>query len=58
MAGRNDLIDEVGPIVWPILLEDVDQDEVEFVDQSTLAFQTIFRRGGLDDEVDDEIADA
>ena len=32
MAGRNNLVDEVGPVVRPILLKNIDQDQVELVD--------------------------
>ena len=42
MTRRDDLIDEGGPIVGPILLQDGYQDKVEFVDKSTLTFEALF----------------
>lgn len=42
MAGRNDFVDERRPVVWPLLLEDRDKDEVEFVKESSLGLQSFF----------------
>jgi hypothetical protein len=44
--------------VRPFLLEDGDEDEVQLVQQGTLGAQALFGAGELDDEVDDEVANA
>lgn len=56
MAGRDDLVDEGGPIVGPFLLEDGDKDEIELVKKRFLALQTFLRARTLDDEAYDEVS--
>lgn len=58
MARLNDLVDEGGPVVWPLLLQNRDQDQVQFVQESTFAAEFLLGAGILDDEIDDEVADA
>ena len=55
MACRNDFVDKVGPIVWPLLLEDRDQDQIEFSNQCTVAFQLLVGIRILDNEIDDKV---
>jgi hypothetical protein len=57
MAGRNDLVDEGGPLVRPILLQDRDKDKVQLVQKRTFVVEALFGAGELDNEVDDEVAD-
>ena len=42
----------------PFLLEYRDENEVELIQEGPLRFQGLLRRGTLDDEVDDKVADA
>ncbi|MBE7179919.1 MAG: hypothetical protein INR71_01720 [Terriglobus roseus] len=42
----------------PLLLEDGDEDEVELVEEGALLPEALFGLRRLDDEVDDEVADA
>ena len=42
MAGRDDLIDERGPVMRPFLLEDTDQGKVELVKECSLRFEALF----------------
>lgn len=58
MAGLNDLVDESRPVVRPFLLEDGDEDEIELVEQGSLRSQGLLGAGALQDEGDDEVADA
>ena len=44
--------------MWPFLFQDVDKDEVEFVNKGTIVLQALFRVRIRDNAVDDEIADA
>lgn len=43
MTGGDDFIDKGRPVVWPLLLEDGDENEVELVEQSLLLAQRLFR---------------
>lgn len=58
MAGGNYLIDEVGPVVRPLLLQNGDQDQVEFVDQCAFGSELFLGAGIFDDEIDDKIANS
>lgn len=58
MAGGDDLVDEGGPVVRPLLLQDGDEDQVEFVEKGAFGAKLLLRAGVLDDEIHDEIADA
>jgi hypothetical protein len=58
VTRRDDLVDEGGPVVRPFLLEDRDEDEVELVQQGAVGAAAVVVVGELDDEVDDEVADA
>ena len=42
----------------PLLLEDLDEDQVELVDEALLAAQRLLVRARLDDDADDKVADA
>lgn len=42
MAGGDDLVDKGGPVVWPLLLEDGDEYQVELIDERALALQAFF----------------
>ncbi len=57
MARRHDLVDERGPVVWPLLLQHGHEDEIQLVQQGLLSLQRVFGAGALDDELDDEVAD-
>lgn len=41
----------------PFLLEDRDEDEVEFVEKGPLSLQRLLRRGALDDVVNHKVTD-
>lgn len=43
MARRDDLIDESWPVMRPFLLQNGDQDQVEFVQESALSLQALLR---------------
>jgi hypothetical protein len=58
VARLNDLVDECGPVVWPLLLQNRDQDQIQFVQESAFAAEFLLGAGVLDDEIDDEVADA
>ena len=58
MAGGDDFVDEGGPVVRPLLLEDRDKDEVELIEEGSLGFEGFFGAGGLDDEADHEVANS
>ena len=58
MAGRDDLVDERGPVVWPLHLQYVDQSHVQLVEERALLADAFFAVRTLDDEVYDEVADA
>lgn len=42
----------------PLLLEDGDEDKIQFVQKGSFGFERFFRAGGLDYEADDEISDS
>lgn len=54
----NNLVDECGPVVWPLLLQNRDQDQIQFVQESAFAAEFLLGAGVLDDEIDDEVTDA
>lgn len=56
MAGGDDFGDKSWPVVWPFLLQHGYEDEIELVYEGSLALERLFGTGGLDDEVDDEVA--
>lgn len=58
VAGGDDLVDEGGPVVRPLLLEDGNEDEVKLVEQSLLLTQRLFGARALDDEVDNEVSNS
>lgn len=58
VASSNDLVDKGGPVMWPFLLQDGNEDEVELVQQGSLASKTFLAAGGLDDNVHHKIADS
>jgi hypothetical protein len=55
MARRNDLVDEGRPVMWPFLLQDGNEDQVELVQESTFGPKAFLGLGAFDDEVDNEI---
>jgi hypothetical protein len=42
MAGGNNFVDEGRPVMRPLLLQDRDKDEIEFVKESSLRFKRFF----------------
>ena len=58
MAGGDDLIDEVGPIVRPLLLQNGDQDQIQLVDQRAFGSKFLLGARIFDDEIDDEISNS
>ena len=42
MARGNDLIDECRPVVRPFLFEDRNENEIELVEESSLALEALF----------------
>ncbi len=42
MTGGNNFVDEGRPIMGPFLLQDGNKDEVEFVEEGSLRFQSFF----------------
>lgn len=57
MTGRDDFGDKGRPVMRPFLLEDGHQNEVEFIEESSLALELLFGLGVFDDTVDDEVPD-
>ena len=56
MACRDNLVDERWPVVWPFLLQDRNEDEVELVEKGSLTAKTLFCIGGLDNDAHNEVA--
>jgi hypothetical protein len=56
MARGDDLIDEGGPVMRPLLLENRHQDQIQFVQEGALSTELLFGSGVLDNEVDDEVS--
>ena len=57
--GRPDNIGyEGGPVLGPLVLENVNEDHVEFGDVDFLLFDQLRVRGRLDDQADDILLDA
>lgn len=42
MASRDDFVDKRRPVVWPLLLENGDKDQIEFVEQGLVLAQRLF----------------
>lgn len=57
MAGGDNLVDKGGPVVRPFLLQDRDQDQVQFVQECALGAELLFGAGVLDNKIDDEVSD-
>lgn len=58
MARADDFVDKRGPVVWPFLLENGDEDQVELVEERLLRSQGFVGARALDNELYDEIANA
>lgn len=58
VARLYDFVDEGGPVVRPLLLQDGDQDQIQFVQESAFAAELLLGTGVLDDKIDDEVPDA
>ena len=58
MARGDDLVDECGPIMWPFLLENRNEDKVQLVEEGAVDLGAVFVVRQLDDEIDHEVADA
>lgn len=56
-ARGDDFVDERGPVVRPLLLQDRDEDEVELVQQGLVFTQGLLRVGALDDKLHNKVAD-
>lgn len=57
MARGDDFIDEGGPVVWPFLLQDGNQSQIQFIEEELVGFERIVRLRDLQDLVDDEVPD-
>ena len=57
MARGYDLVDEGRPVVWPLLLEDRNEDEVQLVQEGTVGAAAVVVVRELDDEVYDKVPD-
>ena len=57
MTGGDNLIDEGGPVVRPLLFQDRDQDQVQFVQERAFGAELLLGARILDDEIDDEVPD-
>jgi hypothetical protein len=57
-AGRDDFVDESGPVVRPFLLQDGYKDEVELVQEGSLRSECLFRARALEDVLNDEVPDS
>lgn len=57
MARWNDFVDEGRPIVWPLLLQDGNKDQIKFVQKGAFASETLFWFRALNDKIDDEVSD-
>lgn len=55
MAGGNDFVDEGRPVVRPFLLQDRDQDEIEFVHEGLFGPELLLGARVFDDEIDNKI---
>jgi hypothetical protein len=58
VARRDDLVDECGPVVWPFLLKNRNENKVQLIEERAIDLGAVFVVRLLEDEVDDEIADA
>lgn len=58
MAGRDDLVDEGGPVVRPFLLQDRDEYEVQLVEKGAVGLEGFFRVGALENVLNDKVADS
>ena len=56
MAGGDYFVDEGGPVMRPLLLEDGYEDKVEFVEKSSLCLEGFFGARALDNEAHNKIA--
>eukprot|EP00983_Pelagomonas_calceolata_P037039 1136160-Pelagomonas_calceolata.AAC.7 len=58
LGGADQVWDESAPFVGPVVLQDLDQDDVELVDEGRLPPEHGLVRGVRDDEVGQEVLDA
>ena len=58
MTGRDNFIDEGWPVMGPLLLQNRNQDKVQFVQESAFGFELLLRARVFDDEVDDEVSNS
>lgn len=58
MASRNDLVDKVGPVMGPFLLQNGNEDEIKFIEQSSLSLEVVLRTRVLNNKIDNKVADA
>lgn len=58
MAGRDDFVDKGRPVVGPFLLEDGDENKIKLVEKGFVGSQGLVGVGGLDNELDNKVADA
>jgi hypothetical protein len=56
VAGGDDFVDESGPVMGPLLLEDRYEDKVEFIEKSSLCLEGFFGAGALDNEAHNEVS--
>lgn len=57
-TGGNNFVDEGWPVMGPLLLEDGDEHKIQLVEEGPVCLEGLLGVGGLDDEVDDEVANA
>jgi hypothetical protein len=57
LRGGDNLGDEVWPVVRPLLLENLNEDEVELSEVGLLRPEGRVVGGGVDDDLDDKVAD-
>ena len=58
LGGSHDVSDKGGPVFGPFVLEDLDEDHIEFGHVHLLLLHQFGVRGRLDDETDDVLFNA
>lgn len=54
----NDLVDEGRPVARPLLFQNGNKNEIEFVQERAFGSETFFRLRAFDNEVDNEVSNA
>lgn len=58
MTRCNDLVDEGRPVARPLLFQNGNKNEIEFVQERAFGSETFFRLRAFDNEVDNEVSNA